>query len=281
VNQSEPGEQFVHKTSLLFQFYQMIVDPFSIEDVVADRKRKSLREVPSCYSNKMSTKGNLKLRWAERITSSNISSANFSYEITFSAAEALQFEAVSTSVYYSEDSDDFLECYAIKSVKPFFSNVIYSGDLLLRVNGQSLLRKSVNGEFMDAHKTGFLEIIAAAAAPTAATSVSTVPAVASPAQIVLGDAATPITIRFLRAGSSSLNFNPSPVELNLFQVDKHIAARYQVIKQIPALVGAAELNRDMNDFQQSQINDVSLVSHWSIQLTYLEQQVHKKMHDLF
>lgn len=200
---------------------------------------------PSVYfTNKLSSKDNLKLRWVERITSSHLPSANFIFEVTFSDVEAMKFEIVARNINYSEDSDDFMECFAVSEVMPFFSNVIYPGDILLRVNGQSLLRKSVNGEFIDPQKSSScLENIITAA---------TTSANASPP--------SGVTIRFMRTGSTSLNFTPSPAELNLFQVDKHIAAKFNVVKVTPQ--GAPHTLKAQNDSQL-----------WSVQLSFIDQQV--------
>ena len=229
------------------------------EDLAQLRKRRRLAmepdsEVSSCYSQKISTKANLKLRWTERISSSHLPSANFIYEVTFPELEALGFEAVPRSIYYSEDCDDYMECYTVKAVLPFYSNVIYPGDLLLRVNGQSLLRKSVNGEFIDPQKsnTCFENIALAGQPSTGFTSSSAFTSSALNTSSSSPTASAAITLRFMRNGSSSLNFSPSPAELNLFQVDKHIAAKYQVVKTVSG-------------------NENTV--HWSVRLTFIDQQV--------
>lgn len=223
-----------------------------VDTATYERKRKFAGNVFAspvpCFSRKLSTKDNLKLRWMERISSSHLPSANFIFEVTFPEVDAMRFEAIARSIFYSEDSDDFMECYIVKEVMPFFANVIYPGDILLRVNGQSLLRKSVNGEFIDPQKSSScFENIASAAL----TSANATPSFG-------------VTIRFMRTGSTSLNFTPSPAELNLFQVDKHIAAKFSVVKVTPTVAaGAATANATTNAPQQ-----------WSIQLSYLDQQVY-------
>jgi len=222
-----------------------------------ERKRKFAGNVftspVSCFSCKLSTKDNLKLRWVERISSSHLPSANFIFEVTFPEVDAMRFEAVARSIFYSEDSDDFMECYIVKDVMPFFANVIYPGDILLRVNGQSLLRKSVNGEFIDPQKSSSCFENIASAAQTSAN-------------------ATPsfgVTIRFMRTGSTSLNFTPSPAELNLFQVDKHIAAKFLVVKVVPP---PAPITLNAADGTVAPPAPPA-APQWSIQLSYLDQQV--------
>jgi hypothetical protein len=218
-------------------------------------KRKydgGLVTAPAVYfSHKLSSKDDLKLRWVERITSSHLPSANFIFEVTFSDVGSMKFEMVARNINYSEDSDDFMECFAVSEVMPFFSNVIYPGDILLRVNGQSLLRKSVNGEFIDPQKSSScIENIVAAATASA----NAVPP-------------SGVTIRFMRTGSTSLNFTPSPAELNLFQVDKHIAAKFNVVRvQQPAGTAAQKSTAA----KRTEEGDGAL---WSVQLSFIDQQV--------
>jgi hypothetical protein len=228
-------------------------DSFHAGSVLSKRKHAlgTAASPASCFSNKLSTKDNLKLRWTERITSSHLPSANFIFEVTFVDVDSMRFEAIARSIHYSEDTDDFMECYAVNDVMPFFSNVIYPGDILLRVNGQSLLRKSVNGEFIDPQKSSscFENIATAAVASSNAVPTSGV------------------TIRFMRTGSTSMNFTPSPAELNLFQVDKHIAAKFNVIKVQPAKPVSAVPKPPSDPAPQAQQQQ------WSIQLSFLDQQV--------
>jgi hypothetical protein len=234
-----------------------------------ERKRKFAGNVFTspvpCFSSKLSTKDNLKLRWVERISSSHLPSANFIFEVTFPEVDAMRFEAVPRSIFYSEDSDDFMECYIVKDVMPFFANVIYPGDILLRVNGQSLLRKSVNGEFIDPQKSSSCFENIASAAQTSAN-------------------ATPsfgVTIRFMRTGSTSLNFTPSPAELNLFQVDKHIAAKFSIVKvapvPVPITIPSAGVQGDNNNNKAV----VVTAPQWSIQLSYLDPQVYVHFYVVF
>lgn len=217
-----------------------------------DRKRKMVEN--ASISRKISTKDNLKLRWLERLAAAHLPSANFIFEITFPDVDSMRFVAIPRSIHYAEDSDEFMECYVVQNVMPFFSNVLYSGDILLRVNGQSLLRKSLNGEFIDPQKSSscFENIATAAQSSLAATPPSGV------------------TIRFMRSGSASLNFTPSPAELNLLQVDKHIAAKLLVSKVTsPVITGAGaggglKTATTGGEKQQQQ---------WCIQLSYLDPQV--------
>ena len=217
-------------------------------------KRKDLLSASTtqCFSHKLSTKDNLKLRWVERITSAHLPSANFIFEVTFPDVDAMRFEAVTRSIYYSEDSDDFMECCAVNEVMPFFSNVIYPGDILLRVNGQSLLRKSVNGEFIDPQKSSSCFENIASAATAAANAVPS----------------SGVTIRFMRSGSTSMNFTPSPAELNLFQVDKHIAAKFNVVK-----VQHNALKQHATGLTATAAATAQKPQQWSIQLSFLDQQV--------
>lgn len=243
----------------------MLLQPGSNEQANLKRKLDGASPTPPAvyFTNKLSSKDNLKLRWVERITSSHLPSANFIFEVTFSDVEAMQFEIVARNINYSEDSDDFMECFAVSEVMPFFSNVIYPGDILLRVNGQSLLRKSVNGEFIDPQKSSScLENIVTAA---------TTSANANPP--------SGVTIRFMRTGSTSLNFTPSPAELNLFQVDKHIAAKFNVVKvQTPSHhSGAPKQQSAPNAPGGSGAPQTQKMQHdsqlWSVQLSFIDQQV--------
>jgi hypothetical protein len=170
-------------------------------------------------SSKIATKANLKLRWAERISSSHLPAASFTYEVTFPSHGALGFEVRSRHIRQSEDSDSWVECFVVMRVLPFFSNLIYPGDILLRLNGQSLLRKAVGGRYVEG-------------------------ALACEEQLVAATA--PLVLRIVRPGTSSLNFMPSPVELNLFQSDKHIAAKFLVTVE-KAPTGEAESKEKEED----------------------------------
>lgn len=222
--------------------------------LATDRKRKASEN--ASFSKKISTKDNLRLRWLERLASAHLPSANFIFEITFPDVDSMRFEAIARSIHYAEDTTDFMECFVVRNVMPFFSNILYNGDILLRVNGQSLLRKSVNGEFIDPQKSSscFENISTAAQASLASTPPSGV------------------TIRFMRSGSTSLNFTPSPAELNLFQVDKHIAAKLIVVKA--AQPAAASASANANGVNTSTAGSArSQQQQWSIQLSYLDPQV--------
>ena len=62
---------------------------------------------------------------------------------------------------------------------------------------------------------------------------------------------------------------PSPAELNLFQVDKHIAAKYVVLKTVSVV---SSNNNNVVGEQVGNSSSNNMVN-WSVRLTFLDQQV--------
>lgn len=89
------------------------------------------------------TKHNYNLRWYERLGSSCIPSASFSYEITFTPdVDDLFFTTQWQYLPYSVSRfDRYITYCVVKSVASPVASIVAEGDLVLKVNGQDLVQR--------------------------------------------------------------------------------------------------------------------------------------------
>lgn len=190
-------------------------------------------KVAFVYTPFIQEKPDVNLKWCERVFSSYLPCAAFSYEMVFPQDCSIPFELKHQEFTYSiYDRKKVLSCLVVRSPKLFMAAVVRPGDVILKVNdisftvppGEEFSMENMLKKLDDVRKEQF-------------------------------------TIRFLRVGGMASNFMPSPAEILLFQSDKNVAAKFGVMrdgnKPDPAIVDGVKPK------QSSPV----------IQLQYLDQTV--------
>lgn len=139
-------------------------------------------------------------RWMDRVSSSFALSAAFTYEVTFPTQQSLGINLKVHGISYSAGSGGRILgcCIVVETINTKIASIILPGDILLKVNGASLLGSPKEG--FDFDKVTQL--------------ISTAP--------------SPRTIKILRPAGISPNFCISPAEIFLLHAEDKCTARFTV-----------------------------------------------------
>ena len=151
-------------------------------------------------------------RWPERLVSSFFPTAAFAYEVTFMQQSSLGLQLRPLLLTYSVGGGKrTLGCCVVIDASQSPSQLVQAGDILVSVNGLSLIGAQPQSGEMKEASGGF----------SFDTSVK-----------AISQAVAPRTIRFLRTAGLSVNQQLSPAEASLLVADSHPIAKYTVEQSI-------------------------------------------------
>ena len=151
-------------------------------------------------------------RWPERLVSSFFPTAAFAYEVTFMQQSSLGLQLRPLLLTYSVGGGKrTLGCCVVIDASQSPSQLVQAGDILVSVNGLSLIGAQPQSGDMKEASGGF----------SFDTSVK-----------AISQAVAPRTIRFLRTAGLSVNQQLSPAEASLLVADSHPIAKFTVEQSV-------------------------------------------------
>ena len=217
-------------------------------------------------SDRRPSQHGVNLRWIDRITSYSIPAVSFSYDISFPRYEAMQLTVVPRVLKNADDFSDSIQYFVVHSVKPFYANAVYPGDILLKACGGKCFN-IITRFTKDSGPSTVEELVASLAG--------------QPSD-------QPLQLRLLRLAGKTVNFTPSPAEFSLFLSDKYVAAKYVVTVSHTSPSSDGKLRTQATGSVNTLIVDdgpamipeeedaAVVVSLEAIYLVYMEQQVRSK-----
>lgn len=217
-------------------------------------------------SDRRPSQHGVNLRWIDRITSYSIPAVSFSYDISFPRYEAMQLTVVPRVLKNADDFSDSIQYFVVHSVKPFYANAVYPGDILLKACGGKCFN-IITRFTKDSGPSTVEELVAFLAG--------------QPSD-------QPLQLRLLRLAGKTVNFTPSQAEFSLFLSDKYVAAKYVVTVSHTSPSSDGKLRTQATGSVNTLIVDdgpamipeeedaAVVVSLEAIYLVYMEQQVRSK-----
>jgi hypothetical protein len=207
---------------------------FEDSHFILSKKNFVLNSDKVIFPMNVPTKPDTNLRWIERIGTFYQPHASFVYEIIYQYTyKEPGFEYQWQYLPYSGHSLNRWMMYCVVSaVSPSFSNVVSIGDIVVKMNDESLLYKP--GDKVDLKTIG------------------------TKLHDSLKTLKNPITLRFFRTSGHTNNTLPSPAELNAVTMDKGNMHRFLVKVNIRGDVSTVVLEASSTDPQV-----YGTVSSWS------------------